>query len=104
MAIKSREELLDALQNIVGENRDDYVLSFIEDVTDTFNDLETKQGTPITNDEYEQKLKDQDAAWRQKYYDRFFGKGDEKPAPPASNPEPVNVEPTHYEDLFEFKE
>ena len=42
MAIKTKEELLASLKQTFGDNTDDATLSLIEDVTDTYDDLNSK--------------------------------------------------------------
>ena len=42
MAVKTREEILEELRVRVGEQTDDETIAFLEDVTDTLSDLETK--------------------------------------------------------------
>lgn len=88
MSVKTREELLNSFNTIVGENADDAVLEFISDMTDTFDDYEAKSSI-----DWEQRYNDNDAMWRKKYKDRFFGKSDnndeefEKPTDPRkANP------------------
>lgn len=63
MPKRTKDELLTALRGVLGDNQSDEAIALIEDVTDTFD-------APV--DDWEQKYKDNDAAWRQKYTDRFF--------------------------------
>lgn len=42
MAIRTREEILESIRNIVGDSTDDNTLQVLEDVTDTFTDFENK--------------------------------------------------------------
>lgn len=67
--IKTTEELLQAIREHIGEDTSDESISFLEDVTDTISDLESKSKDG-TN--WEQKFKENDEAWRKKYRDRFF--------------------------------
>ena len=41
MSVRSKEELLNQINSIVGENSDD-AISLIEDISDTIDDYETK--------------------------------------------------------------
>ena len=75
MAVKSVTELLSQMQQHFGEDTSDETIAFIEDVSDTVNDLQSRANGE-TN--WEQKYKENDAAWRQKYRDRFFSKEDVK--------------------------
>ena len=69
MAIKSTEELLNAIKARVGEDNSDEALEFIEDVSDTLNDLNSKASKERG---WEQKYYENDTAWRNKYKERFF--------------------------------
>lgn len=67
--IKTKEEILTAIRGKIGDSTDDESLALIEDVTDTFNDLEEK-GNGQEN--WKQRYEDNDKEWRQKYRDRFY--------------------------------
>lgn len=85
MAVRTREEILTAIRERLGEDTSDEALAIVEDITDTITDFENKAKNNGEN--WEQKYKDNDAAWRKKYRDRFYsgGKGDDdddiKPEP-----------------------
>lgn len=84
--IVTMDELLEQVNNVIGENTSDDSLSLIENVTDTFNDLSTK----ATNNDAEQwknKYEENDKAWREKYKSRFMTGGTEPPEQPEL-PEP----------------
>lgn len=70
MAIRSKDEILEQIQVRFGEDTSDEVISFLEDVTDTFTDLETRaSGDGV---DWKAKYEENDNEWRQKYRDRFF--------------------------------
>lgn len=70
MAIKSKDEILEQIQERFGEDTSDETISFLEDVTDTFTDLETRaSGDGV---DWKAKYEENDNEWRQKYRDRFF--------------------------------
>ena len=70
MAIKSKDEILEQIQARFGEDTSDETISFLEDVTDTFTDLETRaSGDGV---DWKAKYEENDNEWRQKYRDRFF--------------------------------
>ena len=68
MAVKSKEELIESLKAVLGEEADDNSLALLEDVADTFdaNQLDWKQ-----------KYDDLDRDWRKRYRDRFFDDTDD---------------------------
>ena len=71
MAVLSKEEFMNRLQERIGEDTSDEAMTFIEDMTDTFNDMETRSSG--NNDEqWKQKYDELDKSWRKKYKDRFF--------------------------------
>lgn len=98
MAIKTIDELLESIRNIVGDSTDDNTLQVLEDVTDTFTDFENKTANQT---DWEAKYKENDEGWRKKYAERFYTV--DPTVPPKIN-EPVIDEPddkpTRFEDLF----
>lgn len=70
MAILSREDYLERLNTLVGEDNSDEALQIIEDFTDTFDNLGTQNDND--NEDWKQKYEELDATWRQKYRDRFM--------------------------------
>lgn len=94
MAIKTKDELMAVLRERMGEGTDDDSLSLMEDISDTFTDLERRSAN---SREWETKYKENDAAWRQKYHDRFYAPS------PEPEPEPEPEAPKRamtYTDLF----
>ena len=96
MAVKTREELLESIRARVGEQTDDETISFLEDVTDTLTDLETRANGNGEN--WEQLYKDNDAEWRKKYTERFFSSDPTEPK--VTNPIIEETKPKTFEDLF----
>ena len=94
MAVRTREEILEAIHARVGEQTDDETISFLEDVTDTLTDFETRANG--ASEDWEQRYKDNDAEWRKKYTERFFSG---EPAEPTE-PKEVEPKPKTFEDLF----
>lgn len=70
MAVKTREEILAEVRVRVGEQTDDETIAFLEDVTDTLSDLETKAKGDGTD--WKSKYEENDAEWRKKYTERFY--------------------------------
>lgn len=73
MAVRSKEELLAIIKDRIGEDTSDEAISFIEDVTDTLNDFETRAG-----EDWEEKYRQLDEEWRIKYKERFFNTENEE--------------------------
>lgn len=96
MAIKSKEDILSAIRERFAEDNSDEAISFIEDVSDTFTDLENKAKGDGTDWKAEATRIDNE--WREKYKARFFsGKTAEEPDEEADDSEPKNLK---FEDLF----
>lgn len=93
MAVRTTQEIIDSLKESFGESPDDTQLAMLEDVSDTFNDLNEKSG-----EDWKTKYEENDKAWRKRYTDRFSGKGDPEPDPPGDDSEPPK--PLTYESLF----
>lgn len=100
MAVRTREEILEAVRARVGEQTDDETISFLEDISDTLTDLETKANSD--GEEWKTKYEENDKEWRRKYTERFFSADpDHEPEPnPNPNPNPEAEKPTRFEDLF----
>lgn len=90
MAIKSYDELMGSLKEILKDNTSDEALAFIEDMNDTL--AEKNDG-----EDWKARYEENDRQWREKYKARFFdGKKED---------EDEEVEkPLRYEDLFTVKE
>lgn len=95
MAVKTKDEILSMIREHFAEDTSDETISFIEDVSDTFADLEGKKKD---GKDWEAEAKRIDEDWRKKYKERFFsGKSDD-------TDEEIEEEEEHktyrYEDLF----
>ena len=99
MAVKTSEEIMNYIKEKTKDDTSDETLQFVEDISDTLNDYETRTKNQT---DWEQKYKDNDTKWRQKYRDRFFAGGDdeEKPEEPKKNEE--DKKPKSFNDLFTF--
>lgn len=98
MSVLTKEELLERIKTKIGEDTSDESLSLIEDVTDTFKDMENKSKDST---DWEKKYKENDEMWRKKYRDRFFS------ATPKDEDEDIDVsshleepKPLTFDDLF----
>lgn len=104
MSVLSKDELLEKIRSLLGERTDDEAITFIEDVTDTY-DVIVGAKSGYTEEEVTAKVNEVEEKWRKKYRDRFFGNGgdgdDDDDVPDGSN---TNTEEVTIDDLFEKKE
>lgn len=91
--VRTKDELLASIKDRFKDDTSDETISFIEDVSDTINDLETKA---LDETDWKSKYEENDKEWREKYRDRFFNTegGDTKPL----DEEPPK--PMSFDDLF----
>lgn len=71
MAILNKDEYFNRLHAMTGDDASDETIAFIEDMTDTYNDMENR----INNDsnvDWEKKYHELDENWKKKYRHRFF--------------------------------
>lgn len=109
----TREELMSAVASIVGDRTDDEAITFVENVSDTFDSDSSAEleSAKATIDELTKKVTDTESAWRKKYMDRFYGGTDEEANPSnQSNTEEEEEEETTLDgeeitidDLFKQK-
>ena len=105
MAILTREDYLERLNTLVGEDNSDEALQIIEDFTDTFDNLGT-QNDNNDNENWKQKYEELDATWRQKYRDRFMNSQttEEDVIEEQKDNVETDGELKEYDDLFEERE
>lgn len=96
MAIKTVDELIEAVKARVGEDNSDETIALLEDISDTF--AAQHDGT-----DWKQKYEENDAEWRQKYKDRFSKKPDDEDED-IDQPQENDRKTTDYESLFTVKE
>lgn len=90
MAIKKPEEIIAGLKELIGDRTDEAALNVLEDVDDTLKDYSTN-----ANIDWKAKYDENDAAWKKKYKDRFFGKPVQE-----DEPEPPEEKKLTFEELF----
>lgn len=90
MAILNREDFFNRLHERVGEDTSDDGIAFLEDMTDTYNDMETR----LTSDgeDWERRYHDLDETWKKRYRHRFFSN------PETNNPDVGNSGEESYRD------
>lgn len=94
MAVRSREEIMSMIQGKFGDSSDDETISILEDITDTFADLEAK-----AEGEWKTKYEENDAEWRRKYTERFYSPAPES-APTVESVVKEEPEMKTFDDLF----
>ena len=105
MAVKTIEEILESVRARVGEQTDDETISFLEDVSDTLTDLETKANGD--GEDWKTRYEENDKEWRRRYTERFFSADQDSALPDSKsdpNPNPEPEKPKRFEDLFTVKE
>lgn len=97
MAILDRENYFIRVNEMVADDGSDKAISFIEDMSDTYNALAER-----TEDasEWERKYRENDEAWRKKYQARFF-RGDAEIIDTKEEEIELRPEEVTIEDLFE---
>ena len=104
MAVRTMDEILESVNEILGDNTDDNAITFLEDLTDTITDLEDRANGDGTD--WESRYRENDAAWRKKYKERFYSNepASKEPEPePEPEQEPEPEPPKKFEDLFTTK-
>ena len=105
MSALTKTELMEQLKTFIGENKSDEVLSFVENVSDTIDELHNKaSGDGV---DWKKKYEENDAEWRQRYTDRFFsgtseGAKEEKKVDTEDSDSEPEDEPENlkFDDLF----
>lgn len=69
MAVKTSEELVEKVKEVVGDRTDDAVIELLEDITDS---VENNKG--FTQEDINNAVSDTEKKWREKYIARFSGK------------------------------
>ena len=98
MAVRTKEEIFEMVHQRIGNDSSDESIKFLEDVTDTMNDLDKKANGGGTD--WEKKYHELDESWKAKYKHRFFnGEGgnydptiSEKKSGDEYDPESITVE------------
>jgi hypothetical protein len=70
MAILKKDDLFTKIHSVLGHLETDESVEFLEDMTDTFNDLEARANGD--GEDWKAKYKENDEAWRKRYSDRFL--------------------------------
>lgn len=104
MAVLDKDAFMERLKARIGDDTSDDAVSFIEDMTDTFNDMETRSNGQ-SDEQWKAKLDELDNSWRKRYKERFFS---ETTSEDAKKEQEKNVKDDGttktFEDLFEERE
>lgn len=106
MAVKTKEEIIKTVTELLGDRTDDEALAIIEDTNDTLNDYETRVSDST---DWKKKYEENDAKWRKTYKERFTkgASSDDDGSDPNEllGDEEKNEPPKvlRFEDLFETK-
>ena len=98
MAILNKDEFFNRIHSFTGTDTSEESISFIEDMTDTYNDFENKINNNGTD--WEQKYNELDKAWREKYRHRFFTGTSAIPAKDKEDEQEDHAEEITIDELF----
>lgn len=103
MAVLSKEDFLNKVMNRIGDDNSDEAVAFLEDMTDTFNDMERRTNG---QEDWQKKYEENDKMWREKYKARFFEGGTTKEQALQAQFENVEAdgEPRSFDELFAERE
>lgn len=103
MAVRTIDEILESVKTRVGDSTEDADIEFIEDVSDTLNDLKTKASA---QEDWKAKYEENDKTWREKYKERFFSTEENEKDELEDNKdiEMKDEKPKTFADLFKEKE
>lgn len=101
MAVRTREEILEAIRSRIGEDTSDESISLLEDITDTMEDYETRVADKT---DWKNKYDELDATWRRKYIERFSGKSGEDIKNEQEEQIKDDSEPRTFDELFTERE
>lgn len=92
MAVKTIDEIMTKVREIIGEDDSDEAIEFVEDISDTLESFSNVE-------DWKTKFEENDKKWREKYRDRFFTSKEEVEEDDIEEPE--EKEKKKFEDLFE---
>lgn len=100
MPVLNREEFFNRVHSKIGNDTSDDAISFLEDMTDTFNELEKKSHG--NGEDWERKYHELDESWKAKYRHRFLN-SDGGNYSPMKEEEKEEVKEVTINDLFTNK-
>lgn len=103
MSILKKEEYMQRLQERLGTDSSDESIQFLEDMTDTYNDLERQ--ALGDGEDWEKKYHELDASWKKRYQHRFFSGGENNPngyfSPVEDEEDEITADNIGIKDLFQ---
>lgn len=66
--VLSKEDFINAIKEKIGDDTSDESIAFLENMTDTVSDYESRLSDKT---DWKQKFEENDKQWRQKYMERF---------------------------------
>lgn len=96
--VVSKEDLLKAIAEVIGDSTEDNAIALLENATDTIEDMSKSVADA---GDWKKKYEENDAMWRNKYKERFLG-GEEIQQPEIHvEEEDSEAEKVTIDDLFE---
>lgn len=102
MARLEREEFFNRIKERIGEDTSDDALKFMEDITDTYDELEGRARGD--GEDWKAKYESLDAEWRKRYRDRFFNTGEGAKEDQEEDVKRDGEKTRTFEELFEERE
>lgn len=68
----TRDEFMELVRKLVGDRTDDETLEIIESLSTFYDEYENPTAVEEVIKEYEEKIKNVEKKWREKYRDAFF--------------------------------
>ena len=101
--VLNRADFLSRVAGRVGDDTSDDAISFVEDMTDTFDSLAASH---VTQAEIDAAVRENDEAWRKRYRDRFFSSEtvEDVEEKDDKDVETDKAEEIKIDDLFESEE
>lgn len=94
MAVKSKEEIINEIKAIIGDNTDDATIAVLEDINDSFESFSDAE-------DWKTKYEENDKAWRERYINRFYNTEEKEEVIES----PGEEEKTYtYDELFKEEE
>lgn len=103
MAVRTKDELLTVFSEIVGDDSRDEVIQYMEDLSDTYDEMANSSDSALSDElnALKEKYEKLDKEWREKYRDRFLKKSEESTEEKVSENEgEENKKSYEYKELF----